>query len=109
MSKVVSTELSYKQLFATIKQQVQSAQVKAALAVNSSLIHLYWNMGKMIAENQALFEGRNNYVEQLAKDLRAEFPDMHGFSKRNIFTAGDFTFLFRKFSATSCCTEPGRH
>ena len=46
MSKVVSTELSYKQLLATIKQQVQSAQVKPPLAVNSSLIQLYWNMGK---------------------------------------------------------------
>jgi predicted nuclease of restriction endonuclease-like (RecB) superfamily len=85
MSKEVSTELSYKQLLATIKQQVQSAQAKAALAVNSSLIQLYWNMGKMIADNQALFEGRNNYVEQLAKDLRAEFPDMKGFSRSNLF------------------------
>jgi hypothetical protein len=32
------------------------------MAVNSSLIQLYWNMGKMIADNLALFEGRNNYV-----------------------------------------------
>ena len=85
MSKEVSTELTYKQLLATIKQQVRSAQSKAALAVNSSLIQLYWNMGKMIANNQALFEGRNNYVEQLAKDLRAEFPEMKGFSRSNLF------------------------
>jgi len=90
MSKEVSTEMSYKQLLASIKQQVTSAHSKAALAVNSSLIRLYWNMGKMIADNQVLFEGRNNYVEQLAKDLRAEFPEMTGFSKRNIF-------YFRKF------------
>lgn len=85
MSKEVKTETAYKQLLATIKQQVQSAQAKAALAVNSSLIQLYWNLGKMIADNQALFEGRNNYVEQLAKDLRAEFPDMKGFSRSNLF------------------------
>ncbi|MGZ4009912.1 MAG: PDDEXK nuclease domain-containing protein [Flavisolibacter sp.] len=90
MPKEVSTEHAYKKLLVTIKQQVQSAQVKAALAVNSSLIQLYWNMGKMIADNQALFEGRNNYVERLAKDLQAEFPDIKGFSKRNIF-------YFRKF------------
>lgn len=93
MSKEVSAELSYKQLLVSIKQQVQSAQAKAALAVNSSLIQLYWNMGKMIADNQALFEGRNNYVEQLAKDLRAEFPEMTGFSKRNIFYCRRF-YLF---------------
>jgi predicted nuclease of restriction endonuclease-like (RecB) superfamily len=93
MSKEVSIELTYKQLLVSIKQQVQSAQAKAALAVNSSLIQLYWNMGKMIADNQALFEGRNNYVEQLAKDLRAEFPEMTGFSKRNIFYCRRF-YLF---------------
>jgi hypothetical protein len=85
MSKEVSTEMNYKQLLASIKQQVKSAQAKAALAVNSSLIQLYWNMGKMIADNQALFEGRNNYVEQLAKDLQAEFPEMKGFSRANMF------------------------
>ena len=98
MSKEVSTETTYKQLLATMKQQVKSAQAKAALAVNSSLIQLYWNMGKMISENQTLFEGRNNYVEQLAKDLRAEFPDMKGFSKRNIFYCRRFYLFYSNSS-----------
>lgn len=98
MSKEVSTELTYKQLLASIKQQVQSAQVKAALAVNSSLIQLYWNMGKMITENQELFEGRNNYVEQLAKDLRAEFPELKGFSRSNLFYIRKF---YQFYSAAS--------
>jgi predicted nuclease of restriction endonuclease-like (RecB) superfamily len=53
-------------------------------------------MGKMIADNQALFEGRNNYVEQLAKDLRAEFPDMKGFSRSNLF----YIRKFYQFYAT---------
>lgn len=97
MSKEVSTEQTYKLLLVSIKQQVQSVHAKAALAVNSSLIQLYWNMGKMIAENQALFEGRNNYVEQLAKDLRAEFPEMKGFSRANLF----FIRKFYQFYAGS--------
>ncbi|HMO32921.1 MAG TPA: PDDEXK nuclease domain-containing protein [Lacibacter sp.] len=98
MSKEVSTGQSYKQLLVSIKQQVQSAQAKAALAVNSSLIQLYWNMGKMIAENQSLFEGRSNYVEQLAKDLRAEFPEMTGFSRSNLFYIRKF---YRFYSSDS--------
>jgi predicted nuclease of restriction endonuclease-like (RecB) superfamily len=73
-----------------MKQQIRSVQAKAALAVNSSLIQLYWNMGRMIAENQALFEGRNSYVEQLAKDLRNEFPDISGFSRANLFFVRKF-------------------
>lgn len=85
MSNEASTALTYQQLLVSIKQQVKSAQAKAALSVNSSLIELYWNLGKMIADNQALFEGRNNYVVQLAKDLKAEFPEMTGFSRTNLF------------------------
>lgn len=68
------------------------------MAVNSSLIQLYWNMGKMIADNLALFEGRNNYVEQLAKDLRAEFPEMKGFSRSNLFYIRKF---YQFYSTTS--------
>jgi hypothetical protein len=75
----------YKELLVAMKQQVRSVQAKAALAVNSSLIQLYWNMGRMIAENQELFEGKNSYVAQLERDLRAEY-----------------------FSAATCCTQPER-
>jgi predicted nuclease of restriction endonuclease-like (RecB) superfamily len=85
MSKEVLSGVKYQELLVQLKQHIRSAQAKAALAVNTSLIQLYWNTGKMIAENQALFEGRNSYVDKLAKDLQAEFPDMKGFSKRNIF------------------------
>ncbi len=85
MSKELTTEHSYKQLLGEIKNQVRHAQSKAALAVNSSLIQLYWYMGKRIADNQVLFSGRNNYVDQLAKDLRAEFPEVKGFSRSNLF------------------------
>ncbi len=47
----------------------------------------------MIGENQALFEGRNNYIEQLAKDLQSEFPGVGGFSRTNLFSIRHF-FLF---------------
>jgi len=85
MSKAQSDKMVYGDLLIKIKQQVRSAQAKAALSVNTSLIQLYWNMGKMIADNQELFEGRNNYVAQLEKDLRTEFPDIKGFSRSNLF------------------------
>jgi len=95
MNKERSNKVVYFQLLGQIKQQIRSAQAKAALAVNSSLIQLYWNMGKMIAENQALFEGRTNYVNQLASDLRSEFPGVAGFSRANLFYIRKF---FRFYS-----------
>lgn len=96
-----SASPSYRDLFASIKQEVRAAQTKAALSVNSALIQLYWKMGKMIADNQALFEGRNNYVEQLANDLRDEFPEMKGFSRANLF----FIRRFYQFYALSFSVE----
>lgn len=85
MSKALSKKKVYSDLLLKIKQQVRSLQAKAAIAVNTSLIQLYWNLGKMIAENQELFIGRNNYVTQLSKDLQVEFPEIAGFSVRNLF------------------------
>ena len=85
MANQVSVNTQYHQLLVQLKQHIRSVQAKAALAVNTSLLQLYWNTGKMIADNQALFEGRNSYVAQLEKDLRDEFPDIKGFSRSNLF------------------------
>lgn len=98
MSKELSNETLYKELLVELKQQIRSAQAKAALAVNTSLIQLYWNMGKMIADNQALFDGRNNYVAQLAKDLKDEFQDIKGFSRANLFFIRKFYQFYSTFS-----------
>lgn len=97
----ISTKGQYNKLLVQIKQNIHSVQAKAALAVNTSLIQLYWNIGKMIAENQALFEGRNSYVAQLEKDLEAEFPDMKGFSRSNLF----FIRKFYRFYAGDSSVE----
>jgi len=85
MGKQIAKETQYNELLKEIKLRIRSTQAKAALAINTSLIQLYWNLGKMIADNQALFEGRNNYVAKLEKDLRIEFPDIKGFSRSNLF------------------------
>jgi len=90
VSKEISIKVQYNELLVQLKQHIRSVQAKAALAVNTSLIQLYWNTGKMIAENQALFQGRNSYVAQLEKDLRDEFPDIKGFSRSNLFSMRKF-------------------
>lgn len=94
----LSLDNNYIDFLAEIKREIKSSQAKAALAVNSALIAMYWNLGAKIAENQSLFEGRNNYIERLAKDLQSEFPGIGGFSKRNLFDVRRF-YLF--YSADS--------
>jgi predicted nuclease of restriction endonuclease-like (RecB) superfamily len=83
----------YAEFLAEVKSQIKSSQAKAALAINASLIAMYWNIGEMIAENQSKNSWGNNVIEQLAADLKAEFPNMTGFSRANLFFIRRF-YLF---------------
>lgn len=74
----------YAPLLAEIKTRIRTAQVKAALAANAELVLLYWQMGQRIAEMQAKEGWGAGVIPRLAADLHAEFPEMRGFSERNI-------------------------
>jgi len=95
---MLTNEIHYRELLIAVREHIRSSHIKAALSVNSAVIHLYWNIGEMIANNQALFEGRNNYIEQLATDIKLEFPDLTGFSKRNLFDVRRFYLLYSPIS-----------
>ena len=73
---------AYKDWLIELKQKVRTAQLKAAIAVNTELILLYWELGKMITEKQTAWGSK--FLTQLSQDLRNEFPDMQGFSERNL-------------------------
>ncbi len=76
--------LSYQSLFIDIKQKIQRSQIKAAVAVNSEMIHLYWEIGKSIAEKQKKDGWSAGIIPQLSKDLQLEIPGTKGFSERNL-------------------------
>jgi predicted nuclease of restriction endonuclease-like (RecB) superfamily len=80
----------YGGLLAEVKQRIRSAQYAALKAVNKELIALYWDIGRLIIERQQGESWGKSIVEQLAKDLRAEFPGISGFSARNIWRMRDF-------------------
>jgi predicted nuclease of restriction endonuclease-like (RecB) superfamily len=88
----------YHDLIVEIKKQILSSQQKAALSINKELILLYWNIGKMIFENQSLLEGRNNYIDQLSKDIKSEFPLISGFSRTNLFNIRKFYIFYAENS-----------
>lgn len=75
---------AYAPLLADLKARVRAAQVKAAVAVNRELMRLYWHIGRAILRAQRAEGWGAKVVERLAKDLAAEFPEMEGFSARNL-------------------------
>lgn len=75
----------YKLLLQALKERVAQAQFAALKTVNRELINLYWDIGRTIVEQQERLGWGENIVEQVARDLRAEFPGVRGFSRRNVF------------------------
>ena len=92
MSELVPDE--YTVLLSDIKQRIRTAQYEALKTVNKELISLYWDIGRMIVERQ---EGRTwgkSVVEQLAKDLQAEFHGIKGFSSQNLWYMRQFYYNY---------------
>jgi predicted nuclease of restriction endonuclease-like (RecB) superfamily len=75
---------TYNTFLNTLKQRIRGAQLKAVLAVNQELIFLYWQIGRDILSRQQQQGWGTKVVEQLAKDLKREFPEMKGFSRSNL-------------------------
>ena len=75
---------AYKKWLVELKSTIKQSQLKAAVAVNSQLILLYWDLGRQIVEKQEKSKWGSGFIDQLSKDLKAEFPDMGGFSGKNL-------------------------
>lgn len=84
MSGQLTKRGDYKAFIRDIKQRIQSAQIKAAVSVNQELIRLYWDMAERIAQVQRSSTWGDGFLGQMSRDLLVEFPDMKGFSKRNL-------------------------
>jgi predicted nuclease of restriction endonuclease-like (RecB) superfamily len=76
----------YIKWFSDIKSKIQQRQIKAAIKVNTELLDLYWDLGQTIVEKQSHAKWGDGIISRLSKDLMREFPEMKGFSKRNLET-----------------------
>lgn len=80
----------YSSWLAELKLRIQAAQQRATLSVNRELILLYWQIGQDILQRQQTQGWGAKVIEQLAKDLTAAFPEMKGFSRRNLLYMRSF-------------------
>jgi len=82
---------NYFQILENVKAQILNAQYKAVLGANRELIILYWNIGKVIIENSVW---GNKFIDNLARDIKLEFPNAKGYSVRNLKYMRKFAELF---------------
>lgn len=81
---LTSVPAGYVDWLADLKSRIHSAQQRAALAVNRELVALYWEIGRDILVRQANQGWGAKVIERLSHDLRVAFPQMKGFSPRNL-------------------------
>lgn len=86
-------DIEYKSWLIQLKSKIRSVQAKAAIAVNSALIEFYWELGKMITEKENVWGSK--LLEQVAQDLKTEFPAMKGLSVRNLKYTRQFYIFYQ--------------
>ncbi|WP_027001887.1 PDDEXK nuclease domain-containing protein [Hugenholtzia roseola] len=87
----------YTEFLEELRSLVLQSKTKALLQVNQELLFLYWNIGKKIIAQQQEKGWGAKVVQNLAQDLSASFPDMKGFSLRNLKNMQKFALAYPDF------------
>jgi predicted nuclease of restriction endonuclease-like (RecB) superfamily len=77
-----------------IKTRVQTARIRAGLAVNRELVLLYWDIGRMVSERQSAEGWGVSVIDRLSRDIQHDFPELQGFSARNIIRMKSFYLAY---------------
>jgi predicted nuclease of restriction endonuclease-like (RecB) superfamily len=83
---------NYLDVLSGLSTSIRETRLRAVVSVNTHLLQLYWKIGHIILTEQEKLGWGSGVIDQLSKDLKAEFPDMAGLSVRNLK-------YMRKFSA----------
>ena len=98
----VNIDKEYADWIAELKVRYRSAQVKAAVRVNSEKLLFNWELGRDLVQKKAEERWGAGVVEQVSLDLRREFPDADGFSARNLWAMKKYR---RKISRTTSASS----
>ena len=91
----------YKKIFNNIKIEILNSQYSAMQSINRELIFMYWHIGNIILENS---EWGNKFIDNLSVDLKLEFPNVKGFSIRNLKNMKKFACEYKDFEFVQSVT-----
>ena len=74
-------EKEFKNIIFDIKNQINNTKIEIFQNANKSLLKLYYNIGKIIEVNSSW---GNKFIDELAIELKISFPNIKGFSVRNL-------------------------
>ena len=86
--------VDYTSIVADLKEKILYSQCRAITTVNKELVLLYWEIGNTIVQNQSQQGWGAKIIHSLSSDLKKAFPDMKGFSVRNLKYMRQFAFSY---------------
>lgn len=100
--------LEFKNIVNKIKSEIKTTQIKVAIESNKSLINLYYRIGKIINDN---YKYGNKFVDDVSRELKLEFPNIEGFSVRNLKYMKKFYLEYKDDELVQRCVAqlPWRH
>jgi len=84
----------YLDLISQIKNEILAAQQRIMINANMELTILYWKIGNHINKNKIW---GNKFIENMARDIKADFPQIRGFSERNLKYMAKFARIYSNF------------
>lgn len=92
----------------SVKDSIRCARYKALMSVNRELVLLYWNVGTVINSHKTW---GSKFIDNLARDIKLDFPDIKGFSVRNLKYMAKFASTYKdlEFVQTVSAQIPWSH
>jgi predicted nuclease of restriction endonuclease-like (RecB) superfamily len=81
---IIAIPGDYPSFFAAVKERIARERIKAVLAASAAMVLMYWDIGRQILKKQHAEGWGAKVIDRLSHDLKAAFPDMNGFSPRNL-------------------------
>lgn len=85
MTKKSIEKSGYNELFKEVVKQIQQSRIKVASEVNRLIGEMYFNIGRIITENQEKYGWGKSIVEKLSADLNEMFDGKEGYSPQNLW------------------------
>ena len=86
----------YVKWISDIKKRFSSAQIQTAVKVNSEQLLFNWQLGRDLVIRRAEEKWGKGIVEQISLDLQNEFPNIKGFSTRNLWNMKKWYLFYSK-------------
>lgn len=90
--------MTYLSLLKDVTDRIRQGQIKANLSVNTEMLAMYWDIGRIIAEQRSSEGWGTKVIQKLASDIRNDLPEIKGFSERNLKRMFDFYNEYKDLS-----------